>query len=98
MDDYVAHVLSFIDPSIIKPFNVVLDAGSHPRKRGHLDGAHREPVRELADRRLEDRRQRDEDERDGCDGDRQLNHAREARQGGREQVRLDHVVDTATRA
>ena len=28
MDDYVAHVLSFIDPSIIKPFNVVLDAGS----------------------------------------------------------------------
>jgi phosphomannomutase len=28
MNDYVAHVLSFIDPSIIKPFNVVLDAGS----------------------------------------------------------------------
>jgi phosphomannomutase len=28
MDDYVAHVLSFIDPAIIKPFNVVLDAGS----------------------------------------------------------------------
>ena len=28
MDDYVAHVLSFIDPSIVKPFNVVLDAGS----------------------------------------------------------------------
>ncbi len=28
MDDYVKHVLSFIDPSIIKPFNVVLDAGS----------------------------------------------------------------------
>jgi len=28
MDDYVAHVMSFIDPSIIKPFNVVLDAGS----------------------------------------------------------------------
>jgi len=28
LDDYVAHVLSFIDPSIIKPFNVVLDAGS----------------------------------------------------------------------
>jgi phosphomannomutase len=27
-EDYVAHVLSFIDPSIIKPFNVVLDAGS----------------------------------------------------------------------
>jgi len=25
---YVDHVLSFIDPSIIKPFNVVLDAGS----------------------------------------------------------------------
>ena len=25
---YVAHVMSFIDPSIIKPFNVVLDAGS----------------------------------------------------------------------
>jgi phosphomannomutase len=28
VDDYVRHVLSFIDPSIIKPFNVVLDAGS----------------------------------------------------------------------
>jgi phosphomannomutase len=28
MDDYVAHVMSFIDPAIIKPFNVVLDAGS----------------------------------------------------------------------
>lgn len=28
VDDYVKHVLSFIDPSIIKPFNVVLDAGS----------------------------------------------------------------------
>ncbi len=28
IDDYVNHVLSFIDPSIIKPFNVVLDAGS----------------------------------------------------------------------
>ena len=28
LDDYVKHVLSFIDPSIIKPFNVVLDAGS----------------------------------------------------------------------
>ena len=27
MDDYVAHVMSFIDPSIVKPFNVVLDAG-----------------------------------------------------------------------
>ena len=26
--DYVKHVMSFIDPSIIKPFNVVLDAGS----------------------------------------------------------------------
>jgi phosphomannomutase len=26
--DYVTHVLSFIDPSIIKPFNVVLDAGN----------------------------------------------------------------------
>ena len=26
--DYVEHVLSFIDPSIIKPFNVVLDAGN----------------------------------------------------------------------
>ncbi len=26
--DYVRHVLSFIDPSVIKPFNVVLDAGS----------------------------------------------------------------------
>jgi len=28
MDDYVKHVMSFIDPSIMKPFNVVLDAGS----------------------------------------------------------------------
>src|SRR3954454_2923904 len=28
VDDYVNHVMSFIDPSIIKPFNVVLDAGS----------------------------------------------------------------------
>ena len=28
VDDYVEHVMSFIDPSIIKPFNVVLDAGS----------------------------------------------------------------------
>jgi len=28
LDDYVAKVMSFIDPSAIKPFNVVLDAGS----------------------------------------------------------------------
>jgi phosphomannomutase len=28
IDDYVAHVMSFIDPAIIKPFNVVLDAGN----------------------------------------------------------------------
>jgi len=28
VDDYVKHVLSFIDVSIIKPFNIVLDAGS----------------------------------------------------------------------
>src|SRR5262245_45114413 len=28
LEAYVAHVLSFIDPSIVKPFNVVLDAGS----------------------------------------------------------------------
>jgi phosphomannomutase len=28
VDDYVKHVMSFIDPSIVKPFNVVLDAGS----------------------------------------------------------------------
>ena len=28
LDDYVSQVLSFIDPSIIKPFNVVLDAGN----------------------------------------------------------------------
>ena len=27
-DDYIDHVMSFIDPSIIKPFNVVLDAGN----------------------------------------------------------------------
>jgi phosphomannomutase len=26
--DYVEHVMSFIDPSVIKPFNVVLDAGN----------------------------------------------------------------------
>jgi phosphomannomutase len=26
--DYVDHVMSFIDPSIVKPFNVVLDAGN----------------------------------------------------------------------
>jgi phosphomannomutase len=28
LDPYVEHVMSFIDPTIIKPFNVVLDAGS----------------------------------------------------------------------
>jgi phosphomannomutase len=28
LDDYVNHVLGFIDPAIIKPFNAVLDAGS----------------------------------------------------------------------
>ena len=28
LDDYVSHVLGFIDPASIKPFNVVLDAGS----------------------------------------------------------------------
>jgi len=28
LDDYVTKVISFIDPSAIKPFNVVLDAGS----------------------------------------------------------------------
>jgi phosphomannomutase len=28
LDRYVDHVLAFIDPSIVKPFNVVLDAGS----------------------------------------------------------------------
>jgi phosphomannomutase len=28
LTDYVAHVLTFIDPAVIKPFNVVLDAGS----------------------------------------------------------------------
>jgi phosphomannomutase len=28
LTDYVSHVLSFIDPAIVKPFNVVLDAGS----------------------------------------------------------------------
>ena len=28
VDDYVKHVLSFVDLSILKPFNVVLDAGS----------------------------------------------------------------------
>ena len=26
LDDYVAHVMKFIDPAVIKPFNVVLDA------------------------------------------------------------------------
>jgi phosphomannomutase len=28
LEPYVAHVMSFIDPAVIKPFNVVLDAGS----------------------------------------------------------------------
>jgi phosphomannomutase len=28
VDDYVTHVLSFIDVSILKPFNIVLDAGN----------------------------------------------------------------------
>jgi phosphomannomutase len=28
LEEYVTHVMSFIDPSIIKPFNVVLDAGN----------------------------------------------------------------------
>jgi phosphomannomutase len=28
VDDYVAHVMSFIDPAIVKPFSVVLDAGN----------------------------------------------------------------------
>jgi phosphomannomutase len=28
LDEYVDHVMSFIDPSIVKPFNVVLDGGS----------------------------------------------------------------------
>src|SRR5215813_4181734 len=28
LDPYVEHVMSFIDPTIVKPFNVVLDAGS----------------------------------------------------------------------
>ncbi len=28
MDRYTTHVMGFIDPSVIKPFNVVLDAGS----------------------------------------------------------------------
>jgi phosphomannomutase len=28
LDSYVEHVMSFIDPTIVKPFNVVLDAGS----------------------------------------------------------------------
>ncbi len=28
LDDYVDHVMCFIDPTVIKPFNVVLDAGS----------------------------------------------------------------------
>jgi phosphomannomutase len=28
LEDYLVHVMRFIDPSIIKPFNVVLDAGS----------------------------------------------------------------------
>jgi phosphomannomutase len=28
LEPYVNHVMSFIDPSVIKPFNVVLDAGS----------------------------------------------------------------------
>src|SRR5262249_30122968 len=27
LDEYVEHVMSFIDPAVIRPFNVVLDAG-----------------------------------------------------------------------
>lgn len=27
LEDYVAHVMKFIDPSVVKPFNVVLDGG-----------------------------------------------------------------------
>ena len=34
LDAYVEHVMSFIDPSVIRPFNVVLDAGQrHGRPR-----------------------------------------------------------------
>src|SRR5687768_8296874 len=28
LNDYIEHILSFVDPAVIKPFNVVLDAGS----------------------------------------------------------------------
>lgn len=28
LDDYIDHVMSFIDPAVIRPFNLVLDAGS----------------------------------------------------------------------
>jgi phosphomannomutase len=28
LDDYIDHVMAFIDPSVVKPFGVVLDAGS----------------------------------------------------------------------
>ncbi len=28
LDDYIDHVLSFVEPSVIRPFNLVLDAGS----------------------------------------------------------------------
>ncbi len=28
LDDYIKHVMSFINPSVIRPFNVVLDAGN----------------------------------------------------------------------
>ncbi len=42
LDDYVEHMLPFIDPSIIKPFSCVLDAGSG---MGGLVGA--EAVRRL---------------------------------------------------
>ena len=55
LDAYVAHVMSFIDPGLISPFNVVLDAGSGmgglvaPRLFDRLPCQHHAPV--LRDRR-----------------------------------------------
>ena len=46
LDAYVEHVMSFIDPTVVKPFNVVLDAGSGTaalaadRKSTRLNSSH----------------------------------------------------------
>ena len=47
VDDYVKHVMSFIDPSILKPFNVVLDAGSGMAGHGRAAALRAPPVQGL---------------------------------------------------